>query len=219
MFSLLEKSWKKALEKELKKSYIKKLETFLEEEAGLFFPPQEEVFEAFQKTPFEKVRVVIVGQDPYHGDNQAHGLSFSVKKGEKIPSSLKNIFKELQQDLGLPPPMHGFLEKWANQGVLLLNTTLTVRKKEPLSHAGKGWELFTDSVVEALVKREDPLVFLLWGNFAKQKCKIALHTHHLVLTAAHPSPFSANKFLGCNHFSRANSFLAGLKKEPIDWAV
>lgn len=219
MFELLENSWRKILETELKKPYIKKLEAFLEEEKGLFYPPQEEVFEAFRKTPFEKVRVVIVGQDPYHGENQAHGLSFSVKKNMPLPPSLKNIYKELQQDLGVIPSKEGFLGKWADQGVLLLNTTLTVRKKEPLSHFGKGWEKFTDAVIEALLKKEDPIVFILWGNHAKEKCKTALHTKHLVLTAAHPSPFSVKKFLGCRHFSKTNTFVESLKKKPIDWVV
>ncbi len=219
MFELLEKSWRKVLEKELEKPYIKKLEEFLKGEKGEVFPPQEEVFEAFKKTPFDKVKVVIVGQDPYHGEGQAHGLCFSVKKGVLIPPSLKNIYKELQQDLGIASDKHGFLAKWADEGVLLLNTTLTVRRKEPLSHFGKGWEKFTDAVVEKLCEREDPLVFMLWGKFALEKCKRVLHTKHYVLKAAHPSPFSAKKFFGCKHFSKANAFLESVKKKPIDWRV
>lgn len=219
MFSLLEKSWGEVLKKELKEPYIKDLEAFLNEEAGRFCPPREEVFEAFKKTPFNRVRVVLLGQDPYHGENQAHGLCFSVKKGEKIPPSLKNIYKELQQDLGLFPGAHGFLGRWAEQGVLLLNTTLTVRKKEPLSHFGRGWEKFTDAVIRKLLERKDPLVFILWGSHAKEKCKAVLQTTHLVLMAPHPSPFSAKKFFGCRHFSKTNAFLESLGKKPIDWAV
>jgi uracil-DNA glycosylase len=219
MFELLEKSWKTVLGSELQKPYIKKLEEFLEREKGEFFPPKEEVFEAFKKTPFDKVKVVIVGQDPYHGEGQAHGLCFSVKKGISLPPSLKNIYKELQQDLGIVPEKHGFLSKWADEGVLLLNTTLTVRKKEPLSHFGKGWEEFTDAVIEKLCKREDPLVFILWGKLASEKCKRVLHAKHCVLIAAHPSPFSAKNFFGCKHFSKTNAFLESVQKKQIDWRV
>ncbi len=205
-------SWNKEISEEL--------EEFLQKERGEYevFPPTEEVFQAFELTPFEKVKVVILGQDPYHGPGQAHGLCFSVKKGEKQPPSLKNIFKELQGDLGIEKPLHGYLGKWAEGGVFLLNTTLTVRKGCPMSHKGKGWEQFTDRVLERLFSREDPIVFMLWGKVAEDKCKWNTK-NHLVLKAGHPSPFSARYFLGCKHFSKANTFLEGVGKTPIDWSL
>lgn len=223
MIMKLEKSWHQVLEQEIKKPYISELKTFLqkEKESGFTVYPQEQlIFNAFSKTPFDKVKVVIMGQDPYHGERQAHGLSFSVLKGIKPPPSLKNIFKEMKQDVGVIECSHGCLESWAKQGVLLLNATLTVRAKEPKSHYGMGWERFTDAVVEALCKKEDPIVFLLWGKSALEKCAHTLDKikhSHIVLTASHPSPYSATGFLGCRHFSKANEYLAKWGKTPINW--
>ena len=222
MAFVLENNWKEILGDEFEKPYMKKLNLFLEKEKGEVFPEKDKIFEAFNMTRFMDVRVVVLGQDPYHGQGQAHGLCFSVKKGATIPPSLKNIYKELQVDLGIKPAGHGCLDSWAKQGVLLLNATLTVRKGEPLSHAGKGWERFTDVVIEKLYAREDPLVFMLWGKFAQKKCKAVLHgkaKQHLILTAAHPSPFSAKKFFGCKHFSKANDFLKCVGKKPINWEL
>jgi len=221
----IEKSWHEVLQEELKKPYISELKAFLEKEkkAGFTIYPEEDfVFNALSKTPFDKVKVVIMGQDPYHGAGQAHGLSFSVRKGVTPPPSLKNIFKEIQADLNISFFSHGCLESWAEQGVLLLNATLTVRAKEPRSHYGKGWERFTDAIIAALCQREDPIVFLLWGKSALEKCSTILHQTkhpHLILTAAHPSPYSASGFLGCSHFSKANEFLAKSGKSPISWRV
>ena len=217
---VIEESWREVLADEFEKPYMKKLSRFLESEKGEVYPPNDKIFEAFQVAPFKDVNVVVLGQDPYHGPGQAHGLCFSVNKGIKVPPSLKNIYKELQGDLGIAPVHHGCLESIAKQGVLLLNATLTVRKGEPLSHAEKGWERFTDAVIEKVWQREDPIVFILWGRFAQDKCKSVLHglnRHHFVLTAAHPSPFSAKKFLGCKHFSKANAFLVSVGKKPINW--
>ncbi len=221
----LHKSWHAVLEQELQKEYVTKLKEFLllEKRTGRqVFPKDEDVFNAFSKTPFEDVKVVIMGQDPYHGVGQAHGLSFSVQNGVKTPPSLQNIYKELESDLGIPRASHGCLENWAKQGVLLLNATLTVRAHNPKSHYGVGWEKFTDAVIEKLVQREDPLVFILWGNSAKEKCEtiISQVNHpHLVLSSAHPSPFSATKFFGTKPFSKANDFLQRSGKTPIDWRV
>lgn len=221
----LNKSWHQALGDELKKPYINEIKEFLAKEKSegqKVYPPEEEVFNAFSKTPFDKVKVVIMGQDPYHGEGQAHGLCFSVKKGVAPPPSLKNIYKEMQSDLGISPPNHGCLESWAKQGVLMLNATLTVRSGQPKSHYGIGWERFTDAVVEALCRREDPVVFLLWGRSAINKARDILDrtTHnHIILSCAHPSPFSATKFFGCKHFSKANEYLAKWKKTPINWRV
>ncbi|HNA61551.1 MAG TPA: uracil-DNA glycosylase, partial [Rhabdochlamydiaceae bacterium] len=189
----LHRSWHEKLIDEIKKTYISDLKKFLLEEKQqkqIVFPPEELVFNAFTQTPFEAVKVVIVGQDPYHGPGQAHGLSFSVPCGITPPPSLKNIFKEIQSDLGMPPPKNGCLTSWAEQGVLLLNATLTVRAGQPKSHHGKGWEMFTDAVISVLAKREDPLVFLLWGKSARDKCLKIAGTHHAMFEAAHPSPYS-----------------------------
>lgn len=221
----MEASWLQRLAPEFEKPYMKSLETFLAQENGAgatVYPPFELIFNAFCLTPFESVKVVIMGQDPYHGPGQAHGLSFSVPKGVPQPPSLQNIFKELKEDLGIAPPSHGCLEEWAKQGVLLLNATLTVRANEPKSHHGKGWELFTDRVIALLCERKDPLVFLLWGKSAYEKFQhIPKHNcPHLVLTAAHPSPLSAHSgFLGCRHFSQTNAFLQKAGKPPINWAI
>lgn len=225
MTMLMEKGWRHILEEECNKPYIAELKEFLsEEQAGGMevFPPMQNVFHALLYTPFEKVKVVIMGQDPYHGPNQAHGLSFSVQEGVAIPPSLKNIYKEIESDLGYPMPTHGCLTGWAKQGVLLLNATLTVRRGEPKSHYGRGWERFTDAIIEKLSKREDPVVFLLWGKSAQEKGERVLQEHqgkHAVLKAAHPSPFSATNFFGCRHFSKANKFLQDWGKTPIDWRI
>lgn len=223
---LLESSWKQVLEEELKKPYLRQLALFLAKErlkSQPIYPPEELVFNAFWKTPYHKVKVVILGQDPYHGAGQAHGLCFSVPKGVPPPPSLVNIFKELHSDLGIPIPSHGCLLKWAEQGVFLLNTTLTVREGEPLTHHGNGWEHFTDAVIEKLVMRNEPLVFILWGKNAQEKCKEALKhakAHHLILKAPHPSPLSAHQgFFGSRPFSQANKFLVEHKQTPIDWSL
>lgn len=222
---MLEKSWHNALKEEIQKPYIRKLKKFLEEEkeAGrTIFPPEEEVFNAFRQTPYSQVKVVLMGQDPYHGPDQAEGLCFSVKKGITPPPSLKNIYKEMEQDLGIPPATHGSLMNWAQQGVLMLNATLTVRRGEPKSHFGQGWELFTDAVIQKLCERKDPLVFILWGRSAKDKCETILNTMdhpHAILTAAHPSPYSATQFFGCRHFSKTNELLKKWGKHPIDWSL
>ncbi len=223
MVMKLEASWYAQLQEELQKPYINDLKKFLNEEKEKgyqIFPPEEKVFSAFSKTPFSQVKVVIVGQDPYHGTGQAHGLSFSVAKGVPIPPSLRNIYLELREDIKMPIPQHGFLERWAEQGVLLLNATLTVRSGEPKSHYGKGWERFTDAVIAKLALREDPLVFILWGRSAQEKfdqIEKIKKGEHLILRSAHPSPFSATKFLGCRHFSKANDFLLQHGKKPIIW--
>ncbi len=225
MTMMLEKSWRSLLDQEVNKPYIAQLKHYLEreiEEGKVVYPPMEEVFAAFRYAPFEKVKVVIIGQDPYHGPQQAEGLSFSVKPGVKIPPSLKNIYRELVDDVGISMPTHGSLMKWAEQGVLLLNATLTVRQGEPKSHYGRGWEVFTDKVVEELCKRKDPLVFLLWGRSAAEKCETILGAGehpHVVLKAAHPSPYSVTGFFGCRHFSKANECLKKWGKEPINWQV
>lgn len=217
----LEKSWFEKLKTEIEKPYIGELKQFLhaETEAGkVIYPPQDQIFNAFLQAPFTKVKVVIVGQDPYHGPGQAHGLSFSVLPGITIPPSLKNIYKEIQTDIGISPSQNGCLSHWAQQGVLLLNATLTVRAGEPKSHYGKGWERFTDAVIDVLVQRPDPIVFLLWGKSAQEKGDRARGTHHAVFEAAHPSPYSADRFFGCRHFSKTNQFLQTVGKSPIDWS-
>jgi uracil-DNA glycosylase len=224
---LLEPSWQSALSNELKHPYLLKLAAFVEQERAQkkpIYPSKELVFNAFYRTPYDKVKVVIVGQDPYHGLGQAHGLCFSVPKGIPAPPSLQNIFKELETDLGIIPPQHGCLLSWAQQGVLLLNATLTVRQSEPMSHHGKGWELFTDAAIRILAERRDPLVFVLWGKSAQEKCRFlkgaAKYSHHMILTAAHPSPLSARQgFFGSCPFSKINKFLISNNKTPINWAL
>lgn len=223
----MEKSWLEKLNSEFERPYMKNLQAFLAEELKkkqVVYPSEENIFEAFCHTGFEDAKVVIVGQDPYHNPNQAHGLSFSVTKQVKIPPSLQNIYKELHSDLNLNIPSHGFLESWAKQGVLLLNATLTVRANEPKSHYGKGWERFTDTVIAKLSERQDPIVFLLWGKSAEEKCRnvssLQGKTPHLILKAAHPSPYSAsNGFFGCKHFSKTNAFLVEHGKSPVDWSI
>jgi len=226
MLMKLEASWHHELKEEIAKDYIKKLKEFILQEKSenkIIYPHESLAFNAFLHTPFAKVKVVIIGQDPYHGPGQAHGLSFSVPSGIALPPSLKNIFIELEHDLGILPSKEGCLSSWAKQGVLLLNATLTVRKSEPKSHYGKGWEQFTDAVVAHLIKREDPIVFILWGKSALEKLEHILQnkkTPHAVLTAAHPSPYSAySGFFGCRHFSKTNAFLEKWGKTPIDWRV
>jgi uracil-DNA glycosylase len=217
----IEKSWHEKLKEELGKPYIQELKGFLESEAAagkVVYPPEPLVFNALLQTPYDKVKVVIVGQDPYHGAGQAHGLSFSVPQRVPVPPSLKNIYKEIGDDLGVAPPKDGCLLRWAQQGVLLLNATLTVRAESPKSHHGKGWETFTDAVIDLLAQRQDPIVFLLWGKSAQEKGHRATGSHHAVFEAAHPSPYSAANFLGCRHFSKANQFLISVNKSPIDWS-
>ncbi|MBC7426899.1 MAG: uracil-DNA glycosylase [Bacteroidia bacterium] len=220
----LEAGWNEQLKGEFEKPYFKLLTEFLNNERAsgkTVFPAKENIFAALNATPFDKVKVVIIGQDPYHGAGQAHGLCFSVNNGVKVPPSLVNIFKELKSDLkDFEIPDNGNLMPWAKEGVLLLNATLTVRASEAGSHQGKGWEEFTDSIIKALSQKETPIVFLLWGKYAQNKAAFLSSTHHKVLTAAHPSPFSAyNGFLGCKHFSKANAFLVQEGLEAVDWRL
>jgi uracil-DNA glycosylase len=218
----LEPSWKAALEAEFADPYMRELKAFLQAERAAgheLYPPMSRVFAAFDHTPFDQVRVVIVGQDPYHGPGQAMGLCFSVPRGMDVPPSLRNVFTELEADLGVTRPEHGDLTHWADQGVLLLNTSLTVRAREAGSHAGRGWERLTDAAIRALVEERDGIVFLLWGRHAQAKRTMIDEQRHLVLTAAHPSPLSASKgFFGCRHFSRANSYLVEHGHAPVDWS-
>ncbi|MDQ5955779.1 MAG: uracil-DNA glycosylase [Candidatus Rhabdochlamydia sp.] len=225
MVMKLAASWHEVLKEELSKPYIADLKKFLAQEKAenkIIYPSEELIFNAFLHTPFENVKVVIMGQDPYHGPGQAHGLSFSVPCGIPQPPSLKNIFKEQNQDLNINLPKEGCLSSWAKQGVLLLNATLTVRSGEPKSHYGRGWEVFTDAVVAKLVERKDPLVFVLWGKSAQEKIGSVLEgktTSHVVLTAAHPSPYSVLGFFGCHHFSQINEALKKWGKDPINWQL
>lgn len=217
-------SWKAVLNEEFSKTYFLQLVSFLKTERAVgkkIFPPGRLIFDAFRQTPFENVKVVILGQDPYHGEGQANGLSFSVQRGIKPPPSLVNIFKEIKQDLGIDlDPSFGDLGKWAQQGVLLLNAALTVRAGDPFSHAKFGWAEFTDSVISKISDLRSGVVFLLWGKFAQEKEALIDETKHYVLKAAHPSPFSADKgFFGCKHFSKANQLLMQQGLEPIDWKL
>jgi uracil-DNA glycosylase len=219
----IDESWKNILKEEFGKVYFQQIVTFLkaEKSAGrIIYPPGPLIFNAFNKTPFSKVEVVLLGQDPYHNKGQAHGLSFSVPDGVPKPPSLINIFKELENDLGIPPPKNGNLEKWATQGVLLLNASLTVRQNEPASHSKIGWLQFTDTVITKISDENEGIVFLLWGKFAQDKQSLIDETKHHVLKAAHPSPFSADKgFFGCKHFSKTNEFLMHEGLQPIDWKL
>lgn len=216
----LEESWKNLLQKEFESSYFIRLKEFLVEEKKKYtiYPPGAQIFSAFNYVPVDEVKVVILGQDPYHGAEQAHGLCFSVSDGVKAPPSLVNIFKELKSDLNIEIPSHGNLTQWARQGVLLLNATLTVRANAAGSHQGKGWEEFTNSVIKGLSNKQIGIVFLLWGRYAQAKANLIDDTKHLVLMAAHPSPFSAyNGFFGCRHFSKTNAYLQKQGKAPINW--
>ena len=218
----IDTSWKDVLNKDFHSEYFEKLKSFLVEEKQkhTIYPPGSQIFNAFNRTPFEDVKVVILGQDPYHGPGQAHGLCFSVPKGIKAPPSLVNMFKELQQDVGITIPTHGNLEKWANQGVLLLNATLTVKAHTAGSHQGKGWETFTDSVIKTISEKKSGVIFLLWGRFAQNKEKLIDTSKHYILKAAHPSPLSAyNGFFGCQHFSKTNEILRQNGQSEIDWQV
>lgn len=219
----IESGWFIALQPEFESEYFLALKKFLIEEKAAgktVYPPGKEIFNAFDLCPFEKVKCVILGQDPYHGPNQAHGLSFSVKNGIKPPPSLVNIFKELKSDLGIDIPSHGNLTQWAKQGVLLLNATLTVEKKKPGSHQRKGWEEFTNAAIRVLSEKKDHLVFMLWGRFAQSKAELISKEKHLILQAAHPSPFSAhNGFFGCRHFSQCNIYLKKQGKTEINWKI
>jgi uracil-DNA glycosylase len=219
----IHESWKSVLKPVFEKPYFLEAVTHLktEKSAGkTIYPPGSLLFNAFNSTPFEKVKVVIIGQDPYHGAGQAHGLCFSVPQGIPQPPSLVNIFKELRDDIGVQIPSHGNLTKWAEQGVLLLNTSLTVRANEPMSHAKIGWADFTNAVISTISKLKDHVVFFLWGKFAQEKQALIDETKHLVLKAAHPSPYSAsNGFFGCRHFSKANEFLMRHGIDPIDWSL
>jgi uracil-DNA glycosylase len=219
----IEESWKMVLKQEFEKTYFQHIITFLKAEKATgktIYPPGPLIFNAFKQTPFDKVKAVLIGQDPYHNKGQAHGLSFSVPDGVPNPPSLVNIFKELKNDLGIEISQNGNLEKWAQQGVLLLNASLTVRQNEPGSHAGIGWLQFTDDVIKKISNEKEGIVFLLWGKFAQQKQSLIDETKHYVLKAAHPSPFSAsNGFFGCKHFSKTNELLMKQHKAPVDWKI
>ena len=207
---------------EREQPYWKQLEAFLQEQyaAGDVYPAQEDVFQALRLTPYAKTKVVLLGQDPYHGEGQAHGLSFSVRAGTTLPPSLRNIFKELRDDLGCPPPVSGDLTRWAEQGVLLLNTVLTVSANRPGSHQGRGWESFTDRIIQVLHDRQEPVVFVLWGKHAQSKRDLLTHSRHLVITSAHPSPLSARRgFFGSRPFSKINDFLRSNGSAEIDWLL
>ncbi len=214
--------WDELLSGEFQKDYYRQLRQFLisEYRSRKIFPPMNDIFNALRYTSYSDVKAVILGQDPYHGEGQAHGLCFSVKKGTPPPPSLQNIFKEINSELGIPIPNHGELTEWAKNGVLLMNTVLTVRESSPNSHRGQGWEIFTDRVIELLNQRETPIVFLLWGANARSKAKLITDPKHLILQCAHPSPLSAhNGFFGCGHFAKANEFLQKNGISPIDWRI
>ncbi len=219
----LDPSWLEPLRDEFDQPYMAELKRFLSaerEQGKRIFPRPPEWFRALELTPLEKVRVVILGQDPYHGEGQAHGLCFSVQPGVRPPPSLVNIYKELESDLGIAPRRHGFLEHWASQGVLLLNSVLTVEMGRAASHRERGWERFTDRIVAQVNAKRDPVVFMLWGSHAQKKAAFVEGSRHLVLKAAHPSPLSAHSgFFGCRHFSKANAFLEGQGLPPVDWAL
>ena len=219
---VIEAGWKSVLMDQFQSSYFRTLKEFLEEEKKKYtlYPPGNLIFNAFQRTPFDRVKVVILGQDPYHGKGQAHGLCFSVPQGIPKPPSLVNIFKELHSDLGIPIPEHGNLEKWADQGVLLINATLTVRDSQAGSHQKRGWETFTNRVIEVVSQEKSGVVFLLWGRFAQAKESLIDNGKHLILKSAHPSPLSAyNGFFGCRHFSKTNDYLKKQEETGIDWTL
>ena len=217
------KSWKKELKSDFNSDYFQKIASFLVQEFSMFnvFPPQQFIFNALNQSNFEAIKVVIIGQDPYHGENQAHGLCFSVQEGNKHPPSLINIFKELEKDLKIPYPISGDLTPWAKQGVLLLNASLTVREGEANSHQKIGWQMFTDSIIHQLSEKREGIVFLLWGGFAQKKGTKIDATKHYILSSGHPSPLSANRgfWFGNNHFSKTNAILKSLGKSEIDWQI
>ncbi|MBP0021770.1 MAG: uracil-DNA glycosylase [Cyanobacteria bacterium SBLK] len=214
-------NWSAILAEEFEKPYFEELEAFVlkEYEMQTVYPPIEQIFAAFEYIAFEDVKVLLLGQDPYHGEGQAHGLCFSVKDGVKIPPSLRNIFKELNTDIGCDIPHTGCLTEWAKQGILLLNAVLTVRKKEAASHASRGWETFTNAVISKLSDRSDPVVFLLWGGYARKKAKLIDKKCHIIIESAHPSPLSAKKFFGTRPFSKVNKALQKFGHSPIDWQL
>lgn len=214
--------WDELLKEELNKDYFKKLEKYLQNESKNYtiYPEKQDIFTALKYTDYKDVKVVILGQDPYHGPNQSHGLAFSVKPGIKIPPSLRNIYKELKDDLGCEIPNNGYLEKWAKEGVLLLNTSFTVRAGEANSHRNIGWEIFTDNIIKILNERKDPIIFILWGNNAKGKESLINPNKHYTIKSVHPSPLSASRgFFGSKPFSKANNFLISIDSEPIDWQI
>ncbi|MDQ2751812.1 MAG: uracil-DNA glycosylase [Bacteroidota bacterium] len=219
----IEESWKEVLKDEFEKPYFQQITAHLKTEkatGATIYPPGQLIFNAFNTTPFDAVKIVLLGQDPYHGKGQAMGLSFSVPDGVKPPPSLENIFKELHTDVGMTIPQTGNLTKWAKEGVFLLNAILTVRAKEPASHQKTGWQQFTDKVIEVISNQKEGVVFILWGKFAQEKQVLIDETKHFVLKAAHPSPYSADKgFFGCRHFSKANDLLMKSGKDPIDWSL
>ncbi len=218
----LEPTWKARLAPEFDLPYMQGLKAFLQAEKAcgkVIYPKGSHIFAALNHTPFDRVKVVILGQDPYHGPNQAHGLCFSVQKGVAIPPSLKNIYRELQSDIGFIPPSHGCLTEWADRGVLLLNSVLTVERNKPGSHQAQGWEQFTDRIITLLNAEKENLVFMLWGSYAKKKGAFIERSRHLVLEAAHPSPFSVQGFLGCKHFSEANVYLQKNNLNKIEWFI
>ncbi len=214
--------WKEIIDNEIKQDYFHDLSAFVKNEYATktIYPKGKNIFKAFELTDFSDVRVVIIGQDPYHNPNQAQGLCFSVPADEEIPPSLVNIFKELHDDIGIDIPKSGNLEKWASNGVLLLNAILTVQAHRPLSHSGKGWEIFSENIIKKLNEDDSPKVFMLWGNYAKTKAPLITNPKHLVLMANHPSPLSAYRgFFGCHHFSQANNYLVENGRKPIDWSI
>lgn len=222
MAAILKNDWVDVVGEEFEKPYYQELRRFLVDEYNnqVIYPDRYDIYSALHLTSYEETKVVILGQDPYHGPGQAHGLSFSVKPGVQIPPSLKNIYRELADDLGCKIPNHGFLEEWAKQGVLLLNTVLTVRERKPNSHKGKGWEQFTDQVIRALNERERPVVFILWGRHAQNKKTLITRDHHYIIESAHPSPLSARYgFFGSRPFSKTNQFLRSIGSEEINWQI
>ena len=220
--SMITNDWLEPLSSEFRKGYYSQLYNFVKDENSkkVVYPPAEDIFNAFHFTPLKDVKVLLLGQDPYHNEHQAHGLSFSVQPGQDIPPSLVNIYKELHDDLGCYIPNNGYLKKWADQGVLLLNTVLTVRAHQANSHQGHGWEQFTDAVIQAVNAQDRPIVYMLWGAPARRKKAMLTNPKHLILEAPHPSPLSAYRgFFGCKHFSKANEFLKASGLEPIDWQI
>ncbi|WP_022760243.1 uracil-DNA glycosylase [Butyrivibrio sp. AD3002] len=219
---MIANDWQLALKPEFSKDYYKKLYKFVLDEyhSKVIYPPADDIFNALHLTPLQNVKVLVLGQDPYHEPGQAHGLSFSVQPGQDIPPSLVNIYNELHEDLGCYVPNNGYLKKWADQGVLLLNTVLTVRAHAANSHKGRGWEQFTDAIIRALNEQDRPIVYMLWGKPAQSKAEMLNNPKHLILTAPHPSPLSAYRgFFGCRHFSKCNEFLTANGLEPIDWQI